>query len=331
MPKVARAVRIREPGDVDVLEVVDVRVREPGPGEVLVEVAAAGVNRADLLQRKGHYPAPEGYPQDIPGLEYAGTVLATGLGVTRVRSGERVMGITAGGAMCTHVVVHEREVMHVPLTISLTDAAAIPEVFLTAYDALFEQGGLAMGERVLVHAVGSGVGVAALQLAQHAGAHVIGTSRTEKKIERCARFGLEDGIVVEEGKFADKVLQKARAGVDLVLDTVGGGYVEENLKALAQQGRIVVVGLLGGREAPVPFGTLLSKRATLKGTVLRSRPLEEKARLAQQFAKQVVPLFATGKLRAVVDEVMPMTAVREAHARMERNETFGKLVLSWGL
>lgn len=327
----ARAVQIRGKGGVEVLEIGPFEPREPGPGELLVEVAAAALNRADILQRKGFYPAPPGAPATIPGLEYAGTVVAVGEGVRTFARGDRVMGIVGGGAMATHVVVHEREAIPVPDGMPLHDAAAVPEVFLTAYDALFVQGGLRVGERVLLHAVGSGVGTAALQLALAAGARPIGTSRTVEKLDRCRPLGLSDGVVAEGGRFADRVKAvTGGAGVDVILDTVGAAYLAENVAALAPRGRVVVVGLLGGAKAELPLGALLEKRGAVIGTVLRSRPLEEKAALARDFAAHALPLFAAGRLRPVVDAVLPMEEVREAHGRMERNETFGKVVLVWG-
>ncbi len=326
-----RAVFIRGKGGVEALELADFTPREPGPGELLVEVAAAALNRADILQRKGFYPAPAGAPADIPGLEYAGTVVAIGPDVRTFARGDRVMGIVGGGAMATHVIVHEREAIPVPDGMPFADAAAVPEVFLTAYDALFVQGGLRIGERVLLHAVGSGVGTAALQLALAAGARPIGTSRTAEKLDRCRPLGLTDGVVVEAGKFAGPAKALAGGeGADVILDTVGAAYLAENVAALAPRGRLVVVGLLGGAKGELPLGALLDKRARVIGTVLRSRPLEEKAALAREFSRAVLPLFAAGRLRPVVDVVLPMEQVREAHERMERNETFGKVVLVWG-
>lgn len=314
----------------DVLELASIEVRSPGPGEVRVEVAAAGLNRADVLQRRGFYPAPPGVVADVPGLEYAGTVEAIGEGVRAAKVGDRVMGIVAGGAMATHLIVHERELLPVPSALSLVEAAAIPEVFLTAYDALFLQGELAFGERVLIHAVGSGVGTAALRLVQLAGAHAIGTSRSPEKLERCRALGLEDAIEVKGGAFADEVKAKTQGRMaDVILDFVGGAYLEENVRALATLGRIVVVGLLGGAKGTLPLGPFLAKRGRILGTVLRSRPLEEKAALTQRFARDVLPSFESGRLGPLLEETYPMTAVGEAHRRMESNETFGKIVLTW--
>jgi len=324
-----RAVRIREHGGPEVLELAEFSARPPGYGEILVRVEAAGLNRADLLQRRGLYPAPPGSPADIPGLEYAGVVEAIGEGVTEWKVGDRVMGIVGGGAMATHVTVSAREAIPVPSRLSSAEAAAIPEAFLTAYDALFLQAGLRMGESVLIHAVGSGVGTAALQLAREAGALVIGTSRSQEKLDRGKAMGLEASILVEGG-FAEKVREHTGGrGADCILDLVGAAYFEENLAALANRGRMICVGLLAGAKANLPLGTLLSKRITLIGTVLRSRAPEEKALLARRFADEVLPLFERGRLSPVVEAVLPFEQVAEAHRLLESNRTFGKVVLAW--
>lgn len=334
---IAKVVRIKGTGGPEVLTVDRVSVDEPGPGQILVEVAAAGLNRADLLQRRGLYPAPPGAPADVPGLEYAGRVAEVGEGVSSFTAGDEVMGIIAGGAMATHLVVHERQAIPVPKGLSLAHAAAIPEAFLTAYDALFAQAALSAGEHLLIHAVGSGVGTAAVALARLAGAHAIGTSRSEDKLARCAELGLEHGILVDRRvdkaspKFADRTRELTFGrGADVVLDLVGAAYLSESIDALAPRGRMLAVGLVGGRTAELSLGAVLQKRLRIFGTVLRSRPLEEKAALAQRFARRIAPLFGDGgKLAPVIDAVMPMSEVREAHARMERNETFGKIVLRW--
>jgi len=232
--------------------------------------------------------------------------------------------------MATHVVVHEREALPVPEVLDLVEAAAIPEVFLTAFDALFDCGDLGLGQRVLLHAVGSGVGTAAVQLARAAGAQTFGTARTEEKLDRCRALGLEHAVLVRDSQFADEVLRLTHGeGVELVLDTVGAAYLEENVRALAHRGRIVVVGLMGGSRAAAPLAALLHKRARIVGSVLRSRPLEEKAVLAQRFTEHVLPLFAAGRLKPVIDRVLPMAQVAEAHTRMEANKSFGKIVLRW--
>jgi NADPH2:quinone reductase len=326
----ARAVVIDGRGEVDVLRIGTLEVREPGPGELLVEVAAAGLNRADTLQRRGFYPAPPGAPANVPGLEYAGKVARVGEGVLEHKPGDAVMGIVAGGGMATHVVVHAREAIRVPQGMSMTDAAAVPEVFLTAYDALFPQAGLGLGQVVLLHAVGSGVGTAALQLALATGARPIGSSRTQDKLERCAALGLQDAILVPDKRFAAEVMERtAGRGADVILDTVGAAYLAENVASLASGGRLVLVGLLSGATGELALGTLLQKRARVLGSVLRSRPLEQKATLAQAFSRDVLPLLQRGTIKPVVDCVLDMTEIREAHLRMERNQSFGKIVLSW--
>jgi NADPH:quinone reductase len=326
----ARAVVIEGKGDVDVLKLGELEVRSPGPGELLVEVAAAGLNRADTLQRRGAYPAPKGVPANVPGLEYAGTVLEVGDGVSAFARGARVMGIVGGGGMATHVVVHEREAIPVPKALSLEQAAAIPEVFLTAYDALFAQAQLGIGQVVLLHAVGSGIGTAALQLARATGARPIGTSRSEAKLQRCKELGLEHAILTSDKRFAARVHElSAGHGADVILDTVGAGYLSENIAALALQGRLVLIGLMAGATAELSLGTLLSKRAHVMGSVLRSRKLEEKAALSQAFIRDVLPLIEAGKIAPVIDRVLPMAEIAKAHQLMESNDSFGKIILSW--
>ena len=327
----ARAVRIKSPGGPEVLSIEALTVRYPGPGEVLVEVAAAGLNRADCLQRRGVYPAPLGVAADVPGLEYAGHVAAVGSEVTRFKVGDGVMAIAGGASMATHIVAHEGELLPIPAGLSAVQAAAIPEAFMTAYDALVLQGGMALGQHVLIHAVASGVGTAALQLALATGAIPIGTSRKQDKLTRLKELGLEHAILTSDGTFAEQVRAASKGRLaDVILDTVGGKYLGENVKAVALQGRIVVIGLLGGAKAELPLGLLLAKRASITGSVLRSRTLGEKLSLARSFTSAVLPLFERGLLKPVIDDVMPMANIQQAHARMESDDLFGKLVLSWG-
>lgn len=326
----ARAVRIREPGGPSVLTIGEIEVRDPGPGEIAVDVAAAGMNRADLLQRRGLYPPPPGFPPDVPGMEYAGTVAAIGSGASAWRIGDRVMGIIGGGAMATRVVVHEREAIGIPDRLKFAEAAAIPEVFFTAFDAILLQAQLQAGETVLIHAAGSGVGTAMVQLASVAGAISIGTSRTADKLERAREYGLTHAIVPKDGAFADRVREiTGGRGADVVADPVGAAYLSENVNSLATRGRLVLYGTLAGAVGDLPLGLLMARRAQIIGTVLRTRPLEEKALLAQTFARRALPLFASGKLRPVIHSVMAMRDVAKAHEIMERNETFGKIVLTW--
>ena len=325
----ARAVRIREPGGPDVLEVGEIELPEPSSTQVLVRVAAAGLNRADCLQRLGFYPAPPGVPPDVPGLEMAGTVEVVGKDVHAWSVGDRVMGIIGGGGMSELVLTEAAELMPVPELLSLEEAAAVPEVFMTVYDGVVLQGGLARGQSVLYHAVASGIGTAGIQIAAVLGATSVGTSRTADKLERCRELGLDHGVLVEDGKFADQVLQAAPGGVHVILDTVGAAYLAQNVKAIAKRGRIVVIGLMGGIRGELPLGALLGKRASVHGSVLRSRSPEEKALLTSRFTDEMLPKFNTGELRPVIDDTLPMSEIQAAHARMDANQTFGKLVLRW--
>ncbi len=296
-----------------------------------VRVRGAALNRADLLQRRGLYPPPPGTREDVPGLELSGEVVQPGEDVTAWKPGDRVMAIASGEAQAELAVVHERMLLRVPHGMELEDAAAIPEAGITSHDALFTLGGLRPGWPVLVHAVGSGVSTAAVQIAKAAGATVIGTSRTPDKLERARALGLDHGILVgkEDPKFAEEVRKlTGKRGCPLILDFVGAPYAAENLAALAPGGRIVVIGTMGGAKATIDLSLLMRTRGAIVGTVLRPRPLEEKIAATQAFARDVLPLVAAGKVKPVVDEVVPAAKVREAHERMEKNETFGKLVLA---
>lgn len=325
----SRAVFIRGKGGPEVLQIADCEhPAAPGSEHVVVEVAAAGLNRADCLQRRGLYPAPPGSPPDIPGLEFSGRVVELGPGVTAFAVGDPVMGITGGGAMASHLVAHERMLIPVPDGVDLVRAAAIPEAFITAFDAM-EQSQVTMGQWVLVHAAASGVGTAAVQLLHRAGARVIGTSRTAGKLEGIRDLGLHHSLLVSDGDFAAQVREHAPDGVDVIFDFVGAAYLEQNLRCLASRGCLVVIGLLGGVSATMPLGMLLGKRARIIGTVLRSRPLEEKIELSQRFAARIAPMFGDGRLAPVIEDILPMTDVGAAHQRLESNQTTGKLLLAW--
>jgi NADPH2:quinone reductase len=321
-----KAIVIREPGGPDVLELRDVPDPEPSRGEVRVRVRATGVNRADLLQRMGVYPAPPGSPKDIPGLEFAGEIDAVGDAVTEHAVGDRVFGIAGGGTYAEKLVLPARAVAKMPAQLSFTDAAAIPEAFLTAYDA-YDQARLRAGDRVLVSAVGSGVGTAAAQIARALGARPYGTARSRDKIDRAKSLGLIDGVVPHDGHFADSVATMMGAA-DVVIELVGGSYVAEDLACLAPRGRIVVIGLMAGSSTDIQLGALLHKRATIIGTVIRARPIEEKIRVAQMLERELAPLFVEKKLTPVVDRVLPLAEARKAHEAMQKNETFGKIVLA---
>jgi NADPH2:quinone reductase len=326
-----RAVVIVSHGGVEGLEVREVeRPPSPSADRVLVRVRAAGLNRADLLQRRGVYPAPPWATQDVPGLEFAGEVVETGGEVRAWRVGQRVFGITAGGAQAEYVSVPESTLAEIPPNLDWHEAAAVPETFITAHDALFTQARLRLGERLIVHAAGSGVGLAAVQLARAAGARVFGTSRTAEKLERARSLGLDEAIVVgdDPSVFSRAVRELTNgAGVEVILDLVGGPYLQANLEALALRGRLMLVGTTAGASAAFNFGVVMSKRLRIFGTVLRGRSVEEKANATRLFAAQVVPLLEQEVVRPVIDKVYSMDEVREAHERLESNETFGKIVL----
>jgi NADPH2:quinone reductase len=326
-----KAVKIVSFGGVDGLEISEVT---DAPGATLdrvrVRVRAAGLNRADILQRLGRYPAPTGYPQDIPGIEFAGEVSGVGNEVLRWKVGDRVFGIIGGGGQAQYVTVHESALAPVPPNLDWAEAAAIPEVFMTAHDALFTQCGLTIGERVLIHAAGSGVGTAAIQLVRAAGAFAYGTSRTADKLEKAKEFGLTESFVASGDpiEFVAAVKSWTKdAGVDVVLDLVGAAYLKANLAALATKGRLIFVGTTSGSKAEIDYSIAMSKRLRIMGTSLRTRSLEEKATATQLFAQQVVPLLASGSVRPVIDKVFQMEDVRAAHQRIESNESFGKVVL----
>ena len=322
-----RAIAITRFGGPEVLAVVDRPVPEPSRSEVRVRVRATAVNRADLLQRMGAYPAPADAPADIPGLEIAGEVDALGPGVERLAIGDRVFGLVSGGGYAEAIVTHERALAIIPAGISFEDAAAIPEAFITAHDAIVGQAGLAGGESLLIHAVGSGVGTAAVQLGRALGAFTIGTARTADKLERAKALGHDVGIVPEGETFAAAVKRADPTGAAVVLELVGGKYLDEDLRAVRTCGRIVLVGLLAGARAELDLGLILRKRIRVFGTVLRARPLEEKLAVMRTFETQVVPMLARGKLVPVIDTIMPLDAAAEAHARMASNAGFGKIVM----
>ena len=325
-----KAVVITEPGPPDVLRIKDVPDPAPGTGEVRVRVAATAVNRADLLQRQGHYPPPSGWPADILGLEYAGEVDAVGPNVSVWEPGDRVMGLVGGGGYAEYVVVPADAAIALPSNLSFEEGAAIPEAFITADDALEIRMGLRGAETLLIHAVGSGVGTAALQLAKSMGATVLGTSRTPWKLERARELGLDVDIDASGGDFTEGV-QAATAGrgVNAILDLVGGPYLAADVQCIGYLGRIVLVGLTGGRTAELDLGTLLRKRVTLVATVLRTRPAAEKAAAARTFEETVVPLLRRGAVRPVIHATLPMDEVVRAHEMVGSDATFGKVVLTW--
>ena len=321
-----RAAIITQPGGPEVLEIHDVELPEPLCEQVRIRVHASGINRADLLQRAGGYPAPPGSPQNIPGLEFAGEVDAIGPLVTMWKPGQRVMGLVGGGAQAEYIVSHEGLLVEIPQNLDFVQAAGVPEVFMTAHDALFTQANLQLGERVLIHTAGSSVGTAALQLAHAAGATTFGTSRTPDKLRYAKELGLDVGISGQN--FAEEVHSLTNGvGVHVIIDFIGAPNMEQNLQVLAMWGRLVFLAFMGGVNAHVNIGMLMGKRISMRGVTMRTRTLEEMLVVTHRFAASVLPLLANGKVKPVIDTVFPLEEIGEAHRVMGENKNFGKLVV----
>ena len=322
-----RAVVLRSHGGPEVLEIQDVETPVPGNDDISIDVVATALNRADLLQRMGLYPNP--FPDDveIPGLEFSGTVRSVGAHVRRWKVGDPVMGIVSGGGYAQQLVLPERQAMRIPTGISIADAAAIPEVFITAWDALVVQGVLTSGRWALVHAGGSGVGTAAIQICKAIGARIAVTC-SAGKVAACRALGAD--VVVDYGSqdfVAEVASATAGVGVDVVLDVIGGDYLERNIAALATKGRIIQVGVMAGKPVLFNVGALLGKRAAIIGTVLRARPVEEKISISQRFASEVLPLFDAGVLQPVIDRRYQLDDIAAAHEYMASNGNTGKIVI----
>jgi len=316
------------------LELEERPVPEPAAECVLVHVHGAGLNRADLIQRAGRYPAPAGAPADIPGLEFAGEVVARGPGVRSLEAGARVFGVTAGGAQAEYLVVHESHCAVVPAGLDLVVMGGVPEAFITAHDAMVTQAHLGVDDWMLVHAVGSGVGTAALQLGKALGARVAGTARTPAKLERCRELGLDAGIVPEvtDGALdidalAWSVVEATGGGADVTLDLVGGAYFAADVAAAATKGRIVLIGMMAGTDATVNLAAVLAKRLQIFGTMLRVRDVQEKSAATAAFARDVVPLLADGRIAPVVEAVMPLQRAAAAYDLVASDATVGKVIL----
>ncbi len=327
-----RAVLYTAAGDASVIALGDRPDPVPGDGEVVVRVRASALNRADILQRQGRYPPPAGAPADIPGIEYAGEIAVLGAHVSDWKVGDRVFGLADGGAHAELVKVHASHLARVPNTLDWSDAGAVPEAFITAHDALVTQGGLAHGARVIITACGSGVGTAALQLVRAYGAQAFGTTRSASKLERAKGLGANDGIVLDAdlAPLGAAVKQwSGGQGADVAIDLIGGPYVAACVASMALKGRVIVVGLLAGASVPLDLGALLRRRLTVRGTVLRSRDVHEKAAATHAFAHDVLPLLSDGAVRPIVHQRFPFSAIADAHRAMEAGEPFGKLVLAW--
>jgi putative PIG3 family NAD(P)H quinone oxidoreductase len=322
-----KAVVLRKHGGPEVLQFEDVPSPTCGAEDILVSIAATALNRADLLQRMGFYPNPFPQGPEIPGLEFAGTVKAVGERVTAWKIGDTVMGIVNGGAYAQELVLHERQAMAVPSGMSPRDAAAIPEVFITAWDALVVQGGLTSGRWALVHAGASGVGTAAIQICAAIGARIIVTC-SSGKVQSCRDLGADVVVDYTTQDFVEEVQRATNgAGVDVILDVIGGDYVERNIASLAVKGHIIQVGVMAGKPVPFNVGLLLGKRASITGTVLRARPLEEKIAITQRFIAEMLPLFDTGAMAPIIDSRYVFADIAQAHAHMAANANVGKIVI----
>ncbi|MGZ4764321.1 MAG: NAD(P)H-quinone oxidoreductase [Ilumatobacteraceae bacterium] len=321
-----RAVVLRSHGGPDSLTIEDIPDPLGGPEDVVVRVRATALNRADLLQTMGMYPNPRPAAYEIPGLEFSGTVETIGERVTMWKPGDEVMGVEAGGAYAEKIATHERQLMQVPVAVGVADAAAIPEVFLTAWDALVVQGGLTSGRWALVHAGASGVGTASIQIAKVIGARIAVTC-SAGKMDVCRGLGADLVLERSPSNWLGEAMAAVPAGFDTILDVVGGEEIERNLQSVALRGRIVQVGLMGGGTVPVNVGALMGRRATWIGTTLRVRPIEEKVALTRRFAAEMLPLFESGALKPVIDSRYPFDQIADAHRHMIANANAGKIMI----
>ena len=320
-----RAVVITEPGGPDVLRVQEVPDAVPAPGEVLVDVAATAVNRADLMQRQGHYPPPSGTPA-YPGLECSGTIAALGEGVTGWQVGDEVCALLSGGGYAERVAVPAGQLLHVPHGLSIVDSAAVPEVTCTVWSMVFDIGRLQPGETFLMHGGASGVGTLAIQVARRHGARVITTAGSARKVDACRELGADRAINYRDEDFAAVV--SAEGGADVILDNMGAAYLARNLDALATGGRLVELGMQGGATAELNLGLLMVKRASIHGATLRARPSEQKARIVAGTEAFVWPMIESGDVRPVIDRVLPLDQAPEAHRVVEAGDNIGKVVLA---
>jgi NADPH2:quinone reductase len=322
-----KAIEIGTPGGPEVLRLTERPMPRPGRDEVLIEVAAAGVNRPDVMQRQGQYPPPPGAP-DIPGLEVAGTVVERGEAVSTLTPGARVCALVAGGGYAEYCAAPAAQCLPIPAGLDMVEAAAIPETFFTVWTNVFEQGRLAPGETLLVHGGSSGIGTTALQLGRAFGSRVLATAGSAEKCAACERLGAERGINYRDEDFVAVVkVLTANRGVDVILDMVGGDYLPRNIEALAMHGRLVQIGLLKGPKAQINLIPILQRRLTLTGSTLRPRSVEEKAAIARALHERVWPLLEHGRVRPVIDRTFPLAAASDAHRLMESSQHVGKLAL----
>ena len=326
-----QAVVISKPGSPDVLRVEEFPDPTITKNEVLIKVVGAGVNRADLLQRRGMYPSPEGFRDEIPGLEVSGIIVQLGENVPKEwKEGQKVMALVDGEGYASMAAINHRMLMAVPSDIEIIHASGIPEVFLTAYDALVIQCGMKLQDKLLIHAVGSGVGTAAVQIAKEFDCQIFGTAGNDAKIDFAKQLGLQHGINYNEESFLEHIKSTTnKSGVDIILDVVGSDYLEDNVNSLSVKGRLIIIGLLGGDKANIQLGKILRNRLQIIGTVLRSRTLEEKINLTNQFKNDFLCKFSQKKIHPVIDRVYPYHLANEAHELMENNANTGKIILDF--
>jgi len=328
LPETMTAITIAAPGGPEVLVPTEVPVPRPGRGQILVKVAAAGVNRPDVLQRQGLYPAPKGH-SEIPGLEVAGHIAALGQGAARFAPGAQVMALVNGGGYAPYCLAEEGSVIAVPPGLALKHAAAVPEAFFTVWHNVFERGGLKPGEWFLVHGGTSGIGVTAIQLAKAFGAGVIATAGSDEKCGACLALGADHAVNYKTQDFTTVVKEAtAGRGVDVILDMVGGDYVERNIRACAEDGRIVNIAYQAGSKVTLDLMRVMLKRLTLTGSTLRVRTSEVKAGIARAVEARALPYLADGRIRIVVDHTFPLHAAADAHRRLESGAHIGKIVLT---
>jgi NADPH2:quinone reductase len=328
LPETMTVIAIQGKGGPEVLVAETQPVPRPAAGQVLIKVEAAGVNRPDVLQRKGLYPAPKGH-SELPGLEAAGTIAAVGEGVDGFGLGDRVMALLNGGGYAQYAIAEAPATLALPHGLSMIEAAAIPETFFTVWHNVFERGGLRSGEWFLVHGGTSGIGVTAIQLAAQFGAKVIATAGSPEKCAACVAFGATRAIDYKQEDFAEVVkAETGGRGVDVILDMVGGDYVDRNIRSLADDGRLVNIGYQSGSQVTVDMMRVMLKRLTLTGSTLRIRPTAVKGAIAKAVAEYALPLIASGKVKVQVESTFPLKDAGAAHARMETSAHIGKIVLT---
>jgi NADPH2:quinone reductase len=328
IPARMKAIEIAQPGGPDVLKPGERPVPVPAQGDVLMKVAAAGVNRPDVEQRKGTYPPPPG-ASDIPGLEIAGTVAALGPGADGFKVGDAVCALVSGGGYAEYCTAPVPQCLPVPKGLGMAEAAALPETFFTVWQNVFDRARLKSGETILIHGGSSGIGTTAIQMAKAMGARVLATAGSDAKCAACAKLGADGAINYNTQDFVEATLAATnKKGADVILDMVGGKYFERNIAALAIEGRLSLIALLGGRDAKIDLSLVLRKRLTVVGSVLRARPVSEKGAVAESLRREIWPLIAAGKIKPVIDSTFPLADAAKAHARMETSAHVGKIVLT---